>query len=49
MAQILTATAQPVILPEAYKDFEDVFSIENAGYLAPHLFLWHTYLPTQVS
>lgn len=32
MAQILTATAQPVILPEAYKNFENIFSIENTGY-----------------
>lgn len=27
MAQILTTNAQPVVLPGAYKDFEDVFSI----------------------
>ena len=36
IAQISTTTSQPVILPEAYKDFEDVFSIKNAGHLAPH-------------
>lgn len=34
--QISTAIAQWVILREAYKNFKDVFSIENAGYLTPH-------------
>lgn len=36
MVQISIATASLVILPEAYKNFEDFFSIKNAGYLAPH-------------
>ena len=35
-AQISSTTAETVTLPEAYKDFEDVFSIENAGHLPPH-------------
>ena len=36
IAQISTTTSQLVILPKAYKDFEDIFSITNAGHLASH-------------
>lgn len=36
LAQISAATAETVILPEAYKDFEDVFLVENAGHLPLH-------------
>ncbi len=36
MAQCLAATEGSVALPEAYKCFEDIFSIENGEYLAAH-------------
>ena len=36
IAQIAAATTEPVIIPEAYKDFEDVFSTKNASQLPPH-------------
>ncbi len=36
IAQILSATTKTVIFPEAYKDFEDVFSLESAGHLPLH-------------
>ena len=35
-AQISSTTAKTVTLTEAYKDFEDVFSVEKAGHLPPH-------------
>ena len=36
MAQISSATAKPVTIPEAYKDFEDVFSTKKTGHLPLH-------------
>lgn len=35
-AQIFTITAKTVTLPNTYKDFEDVFSVENAAHLPLH-------------
>ena len=35
IAQVLTATPQLIILPESYKDFENIFSAEIAGHLLP--------------
>ena len=34
--QFSASIAKTVILPEAYKDFKDVFSAENFSYLPPH-------------
>ncbi len=36
MAQILASTTNTITLPEVYKDFENVFSTENAGHLPLH-------------
>lgn len=36
MVQISSATAKTIVFPEAYKDFEDVFSIEKVCHLLPH-------------
>ncbi len=36
MARILAATSETVTLPEEYKDFDNVFSTENAGHLPFH-------------
>lgn len=36
IAKISTANAQPVILLKTYKNFENVFSIENTSDLAPY-------------
>ena len=36
IARISSATTEPVKIPEAYNDFEDVFSTKNAGHLPVH-------------
>ena len=38
IAQISTATAGTITLPETYKDFEDFFSSENADHLPIHMY-----------
>lgn len=36
MAQISAVTAKTITLPKGYKEFEDVFSTENASHLPFH-------------
>ena len=36
MVQVSAATAEPIVLPKVYKNFEDVFSAQNASHLPPH-------------
>lgn len=35
-AQISSAIAETVTLPETYKDFEDIFSVKNTSHLPPY-------------